>query len=91
MGVKRTSSNNNPLISIITVVKNNVSCIEETIQSIQNQKYQNIEYIIIDGLSSDGTLDIIKKKLIILIMQSQRKIWETMMQLIKGCLYALEI
>ena len=61
MGVKRTSSNNNPLISIITVVKNNVSCIEETIQSIQNQKYQNIEYIIIDGLSSDGTLDIIKK------------------------------
>ena len=60
MGVKRTSSNNNPLISIITVVKNN-SCIEETIQSIQNQKYQNIEYIIIDGLSSDGTLDIIKK------------------------------
>ena len=62
-GVKKTSSNNNPLISIITVVKNNVSCIEETIQSIQNQKYQNIEYIIIDGLSSDGTLDIIKKKI----------------------------
>lgn len=62
-GIKRISTKNKPLISIITVVKNNVNTIEETIESIQNQKYDNIEYIVIDGLSSDGTLDIIKKKI----------------------------
>lgn len=80
-GIKRISTKNKPLISIITVVKNNINTIEETIESIQNQKYDNIEYIVIDGLSSDGTLDIIKKKLIVLIMQFQKKIWGTMMQL----------
>jgi glycosyltransferase involved in cell wall biosynthesis len=50
-----------PLVTIITVVFNNVTYIEETIQSVLNQTYQNIEYIIIDGGSTDGTLNIIKK------------------------------
>jgi glycosyltransferase involved in cell wall biosynthesis len=50
-----------PLVTIITVVFNNVTFIEETIQSVLNQTYQNIEYIIIDGGSTDGTLNIIKK------------------------------
>lgn len=50
-----------PLISIITVVYNGVKTIEQTIQSVLNQTYTNIEYIIIDGGSTDGTLDIIKK------------------------------
>jgi len=50
-----------PLISIITVVLNSVDCIENTIQSVINQTYPNKEYIIIDGGSTDGTLDIIKK------------------------------
>lgn len=49
------------LISIITVVYNAVSTIEETILSVINQDYDNIEYIIIDGGSTDGTLDIIRK------------------------------
>lgn len=48
-------------ISIITVVFNGEKYIEETIQSIINQTCKNIEYIIIDGGSTDGTLDIIKK------------------------------
>ena len=52
--------NNDPLISIITVSKNSSKFIQETIDSIKNQKYKNIEYIIIDGASSDGTIDIIK-------------------------------
>ena len=50
-----------PLISVITVVYNGEKHLEETIQSVVNQMYDNIEYIIIDGGSTDGTLDIIKK------------------------------
>ena len=53
--------NNIPLISIITVSYNAVKTIEDTILSVINQTYPNIEYIIIDGGSTDGTLDIIKK------------------------------
>lgn len=48
-------------VTIITVVYNNVYTIEKTIQSVINQSYKNIEYIIIDGGSTDGTLDIIQK------------------------------
>ena len=46
----------NKLLSIITVVKNDVINIEKTIKSIIHQKNQYIEYLIIDGKSSDGTL-----------------------------------
>jgi len=53
--------NNNPLISIITVSFNSVKTIEKTILSVLNQTYKNTEYIIIDGGSTDGTIDIIKK------------------------------
>ena len=52
---------NIPKISIITVTYNAVKTIEETILSVINQTYENIEYIIIDGGSTDGTIDIIKK------------------------------
>jgi glycosyltransferase involved in cell wall biosynthesis len=48
-------------ISIITVTYNSASTIEQTIQSVLNQSYTNIEYIIIDGVSTDGTLDILNR------------------------------
>ena len=49
------------IVSIITVVFNGKKYLEETIQSVLTQSYDNVEYIIIDGGSTDGTLDIIKK------------------------------
>lgn len=52
---------NSPKISIITVVYNGAKSIEKTIHSVLNQTYKNIEYIIIDGGSTDNTIDIIKK------------------------------
>ncbi len=50
-----------PLVSIITVVFNAAEVLEKTIKSVLDQSYTNIEYIIIDGGSKDGTVDIIKK------------------------------
>jgi len=50
-----------PFFSIITIVYNDVEHIEGTIQSVLTQTYKNYEYIIIDGGSTDGTVDIIKK------------------------------
>ena len=52
---------NNYSISVITVVKNDQENIEKTIKSVINQKNVNLEYVIIDGNSSDDTLKIIKK------------------------------
>ena len=59
--IKLNNHNNLPLITIITVVYNGEKYLEETIQSVINQTYPNVEYIIIDGSSTDRTIDIIKK------------------------------
>ena len=48
-------------ISIITVCFNAVGVIEMTFLSVISQTYNDVEYIIIDGGSTDGTLDIVKK------------------------------
>ena len=50
-----------PVLSVITIVYNNVKDIERTMSSVLRQTYPGIEYIVADGLSNDGTLDIISK------------------------------
>lgn len=50
-----------PLVSIVTIVYNGERYIEHAIQSVINQSYRNIQYIVIDGGSKDNTLSIIKK------------------------------
>lgn len=50
-----------PLVTVITVVYNGEKFLDETISSVINQTYENLEYIVIDGGSTDSSLDIIKK------------------------------
>lgn len=50
-----------PKISIVTIAYNCEKEIEETIQSVINQQYDNKEYLIIDGASKDGTMDVVNK------------------------------
>ena len=68
-------------VSIITVCLNSEKTIERTIKSVVNQTYSNIEYIIIDGKSTDGTLDIIDKykdKNSILVSEKDKGIYNAM-------------
>ncbi len=60
-GVRRAGSESRPLVSIVTVVLNRVSHIEETILAILGQSYPNLEYIVVDGGSTDGTVDILRR------------------------------
>jgi len=50
-----------PLFSIITVVRNAAGTIENCVQSVAGQGFKDFEYIVIDGLSDDGTSDLISK------------------------------
>jgi len=50
-----------PKVSIITVVYNDAPGIGRTIRSVADQTYRNVEYIIVDGLSTDGTLDVVRQ------------------------------
>ncbi|WP_310438745.1 glycosyltransferase family 2 protein [Sulfuricurvum sp.] len=68
-------------ISIITVVYNNKSTIKDAIESVLSQTYQNIEYIIVDGASTDGTVEIIQNygdKITTFISEKDKGIYDAM-------------
>ena len=78
--------NKEKLISIITVVKDGEDTIEKCINSVLNQNYKNIEYIIIDGNSSDNTMSIInkyKEKISLVLSENDKGIWDAMNKGIK--------
>ena len=60
-GLRIKNINKKPKFSLITVVLNNKELLEKTIKSVFNQNFKNFDYIIIDGGSNDGTLEILKK------------------------------
>lgn len=68
-------------VSVVTVVYNAVSIIEATIKSVLAQTYTNLEYIIIDGGSMDGTVELIKKyedKISIFVSEPDKGIYDAM-------------
>jgi glycosyltransferase involved in cell wall biosynthesis len=74
-------SPDNPILSVITVVYNNAADIERTMLSVLNQSYADIEYIVIDGASTDGTLEIIhryKDRISKLISEKDKGIYDAM-------------
>lgn len=76
----------NPKISVVTVTYNCVSVLENTLKSVISQKYSNVEYIVIDGKSSDGTLNLIdryKDHISILVSESDKGIFDAMNKAIK--------
>ena len=71
----------NPKLSVITVVFNNVRDIERTMLSVLGQTYSNIEYIIIDGQSTDGTLQLARQyqhRISKLISEKDKGIYDAM-------------
>jgi hypothetical protein len=60
-GTLDDATGSHPLVTIITVVFNGAKTLEQAIISVITRSYDNIEFIIIDGGSTDGTLDIIRK------------------------------
>ncbi len=71
----------NPKISVITVCRNAADLIEATMLSVLGQKYDNIEYIIIDGASTDGTQNIVNKysnRIAYFVSEPDRGIYDAM-------------
>ena len=76
----------NPKISVVTVTYNCIGVLEDTLKSVISQEYSNVEYIVIDGKSSDGTLNLIDKykdHISILVSEPDKGIFDAMNKAIK--------
>lgn len=74
-------------VSIITVVYNREKTIERSIQSVLNQSYKNIEYIIIDGASKDGTMKIVhqyKDRIAVIVSEKDKGMYDALNKGIKA-------
>jgi glycosyltransferase involved in cell wall biosynthesis len=60
-GMQKISLPGKPLVSVVTAVRNGERNLRRTLRSVANQSYENIEYVLVDGASTDGTLDIIRE------------------------------
>jgi putative colanic acid biosynthesis glycosyltransferase len=77
-----------PIVSIVTVVYNSASDIEATICSVLNLSYTKIQYIVVDGGSTDGTLSIIEKyrnRIDVIISEPDKGIYDAMNKSISYC------
>lgn len=61
MGYVKSGTPEKPLVSVITVVFNGVATLETSIKSVLDQSYDNVEFIVIDGASTDGTVELIRR------------------------------
>ena len=85
-GIFKKDKKNLPLISIITVALNSKKFLQQSINSVLNQSYKNYELIIIDGQSTDGTLNVLKKnnsKIDFWISEKDKGIYDAMNKGIK--------
>ena len=81
-------TNNLKSFSIVTVVKNNAEGLKETIESVINQKFQNLEYIVVCGESDDDTYDVLgkyKKHITKYIIEKDEGIYFAMNKALKYC------
>lgn len=79
---------NNVLITVVTVVFNDACGLKATIQSVFCQNYKNIEFVVIDGASTDGTLEIIEKykaNITFYLSEKDEGIYDAMNKGIKNC------
>jgi glycosyltransferase involved in cell wall biosynthesis len=60
-GRYKSGTDEQPLVSYITVVRNNAVTLARTLESVQQQTYSNVEHVVLDGASTDGTLDLIRQ------------------------------
>ena len=75
-----------PKLTVITVVYNNVNDIERTLLSVINQTYKQIEYVVIDGKSTDGTLEVLKRyeaRIAKLVSEPDKGIYDAMNKALK--------
>ena len=70
-----------PVFSVITVVYNGAAVLERTLQSVVSQQYSRLEYLVIDGGSTDGTLELLERyrdRIDVLVSESDRGLYDAM-------------